>query len=263
MPECIACGRAGVSYLCPTCRRKKLYAEPRIRSREIRIFEAQALILRLEGEIEELRRLHTIEYTPHARSRGRLASDVPAIADRIRAGATLQNVADQYGVSRERVRQVLAREGLSAALMRVPKPAPVMISPEERRAVRAQKTVESAVKRLWANIDRGKPNECWPWTGACHNSLGTRGVCNSPGIVAPPNLEPFEKLRRTQPARLVWLLERGPIPDGHFISPLCGNRLCCNPDHLSCITPSEHALRTRRKYGPIAHMARKPKVVPA
>lgn len=32
--------------------------------------------------------------------------------------------------------------------------------------------------------------------------------------------------------RIAWELARGPIPEGLFVKQRCGNRLCCNPDHL-------------------------------
>ncbi len=36
----------------------------------------------------------------------------------------------------------------------------------------------------------------------------------------------------------------GPIPEGLWIDHLCGNRLCCNVDHLEAVTPRENILRS-------------------
>ena len=43
--------------------------------------------------------------------------------------------------------------------------------------------------------------------------------------------------------RLVYELERGPIPDGMVLDHLCRNHSCVNPDHLEVVTPYENAMR--------------------
>lgn len=40
--------------------------------------------------------------------------------------------------------------------------------------------------------------------------------------------------------RLVWKINYGEIPDGHEIHHKCGNRSCCNIDHLECIPRKKH-----------------------
>jgi hypothetical protein len=50
--------------------------------------------------------------------------------------------------------------------------------------------------------------------------------------------------------RIVYESREGPIPDGLVVLHLCGNRLCCNPDHLATGTAQESAqlmMECRRK----------------
>jgi hypothetical protein len=44
--------------------------------------------------------------------------------------------------------------------------------------------------------------------------------------------------------RFVWELRVGPIPEGHEINHLCGNRACQNVEHLECISGLEHTIKT-------------------
>jgi len=43
--------------------------------------------------------------------------------------------------------------------------------------------------------------------------------------------------------RLMYLLDRGAIPDGLQLDHLCRNRGCCNPDHLEAVTSRENTMR--------------------
>lgn len=40
--------------------------------------------------------------------------------------------------------------------------------------------------------------------------------------------------------RIKWIEIYGDIPDGYEINHKCKNRKCCNPEHLECLTKSEH-----------------------
>ena len=53
------------------------------------------------------------------------------------------------------------------------------------------------------------------------------------------------KGRRHSAARVVWMEQRGPIPDGLQIDHLCRNRACVNLDHLELVTCEENVRRSR------------------
>jgi hypothetical protein len=43
--------------------------------------------------------------------------------------------------------------------------------------------------------------------------------------------------------RYLYLLAKGPIPSGLELDHLCGNKRCCNPDHLEAVTHRENMRR--------------------
>lgn len=79
--------------------------------------------------------------------------------------------------------------------------------------------------RLWRNVAKRGPAECWPWIGSTrtsgYGSIGTGG----------------RKGKSATAHRVVWELTHGPIPrssdyHGMVVMHTCDNRLCCNPLHL-------------------------------
>lgn len=82
--------------------------------------------------------------------------------------------------------------------------------------------------RFWSKVDRGAPDECWPWKASTfHHGYGQFKV------------HPDNRLAH----RVAYELARGPIPDGLTIDHLCRNKLCQNPSHLEVVTIAENIRR--------------------
>ena len=58
--------------------------------------------------------------------------------------------------------------------------------------------------------------KCWVWTGA---KRGNYGVFNVSGSIRNAH-------------RVAYVLFREPVHEGVSVLHSCGNKLCCNPDHL-------------------------------
>lgn len=88
---------------------------------------------------------------------------------------------------------------------------------------RARRSLED---RLWAQIDKRGPNECWPWTAG----VGGHGY----GLIGLGGRADGKEAAH----RVVWRQFNGPIPKdgmgyhGGVVRHKCNNRLCCNPAHL-------------------------------
>lgn len=86
---------------------------------------------------------------------------------------------------------------------------------------------EVQIARFWSRVDKGGPEDCWPWTGGLHHhGYGCMGV---PGT--------------TMAHRIAYMLLRGSIPGGLVLDHLCRNILCCNPAHLEPVTILENLKR--------------------
>jgi hypothetical protein len=101
--------------------------------------------------------------------------------------------------------------------------------------------------RLWRQVDRRGPDECWLWTAK--RRIKGYGVINWGGRGSRPILA----------HRLAWILTNGPIPDGEgahgtVVMHTCDNRLCCNPAHLRLGTQGDNVkdmdAKGRRKSAP-------------
>jgi hypothetical protein len=112
--------------------------------------------------------------------------------------------------------------------------------------------VPTAQERFWAKVDRGGPDECWPWTGAIlRNGYGYFAVRHGRPILAH---------------RWIYQQVVGPIPEGlkldhqcHNADPACPggsaclHRRCQNTAHLEPATTAEN---NRRGQGGAAVAAR-------
>jgi hypothetical protein len=88
--------------------------------------------------------------------------------------------------------------------------------------------LHEAVTRFWSKVQRGAPDECWPWTGTFlkgsrpnlrYGNLGLDGGVGS-------------RKYQYRAHRFAWMLANGAIPDGMNVLHRCDNPKCCNPSHL-------------------------------
>lgn len=71
--------------------------------------------------------------------------------------------------------------------------------------------------RFWRKVQKDTPESCWIWTG---NKRRT-----GHGVI-------FNNGKSRSASRVVWEMDRGPIPAGMQVLHKCDNAPCVNPDHL-------------------------------
>lgn len=128
---------------------------------------------------------------------------------------TLAEIAECYGVSRQRVHQILQRLGVSTRMH------------DDVRLKRAS-------KRFWHRVV--KSEGCWEWSGARF----PRGY----GHVQLRVLGPPDEIYAH---RAAWRFTFGPIPDGLFVCHHCDNPPCVRPDHLFLGTAQDNVHDSQRK----------------
>lgn len=72
------------------------------------------------------------------------------------------------------------------------------------------------------------PDGCWRWDGKRDPKGYGRSELNGRCISAH---------------RVMYILLRGPIPEGLHLDHLCNRTWCVNPDHLEPVTPEENRRR--------------------
>lgn len=175
------------------------------------------------------------------------------------AGATLRSIAEQKGMTHQRVAQILARHGIRMRDLKAPKPK-ALPPPRPSREQLLKERTERVRARFLASIEVDPSTNCWNWTGPLDVPSPSYPGNVIPRMNAPDPLD-ARRSRRTAGQRVAYMLFVGPIPDGMLIGRKCHNALCCNPDHLEALTRVElgklknpakmetHVKQTHCKYG--------------
>ncbi len=90
-------------------------------------------------------------------------------------------------------------------------------TPSNTRQIRFPSGSVTLEQRLWADVEKGGADDCWPWKGATNNHKHGQFTLNRTGYYAH---------------RVSFELANGPIPDGLMVCHHCDNPPCCNPAHL-------------------------------
>jgi hypothetical protein len=83
---------------------------------------------------------------------------------------------------------------------------------------------------FWQFVDRGEPDECWPWTAGMAGKYG------------------WFSQGRVGAHVFAWAEAHGaPVPTGAVVMHSCDRPLCCNPTHLSVGTVDENVVDMQTK----------------
>lgn len=136
------------------------------------------------------------------------------IAELYRAGKTMQQLAEQFNISKERVRQILGSIGVAVRKTGLIPKAPKTMKPPKP---------SSEAERFWSFVEKtGRQDECWNWTG----NKDVRGYGRF-----------YWKKQQTHAHRIAFELAHG--KPTLVVMNTCHNRACCNPAHLREATRAE------------------------
>jgi hypothetical protein len=73
------------------------------------------------------------------------------------------------------------------------------------------------IRPFWDKVQRGAPDECWPWLG--YKKASGHGLTSYKSVP-------------THASRKAWILTHGPIDSALCVNHKCDNAACCNPAHM-------------------------------
>lgn len=86
--------------------------------------------------------------------------------------------------------------------------------------------VKLAAERFWSKVQKGTPDECWPWLESVNDDGYGRIKITAPGNTPRAQFE-------ASVHRVAWELTHGrPVAEGMVVRHSCDNPPCCNPAHL-------------------------------
>lgn len=149
------------------------------------------------------------------------------IADYLTNKRTLQKSAARFGLSAERVRQILVQNGIYNRHQSA-RVKPLRLTPEFR--------IQKRKAQFWGKVDiTPDPDGCWEWLGY-RGKRAAYGRCSMRGVGRSGYAHVF-----------AFILSRGREPR-NWVLHHCDNPPCCNPKHLYDGTPTDNA-RDRDKRG--------------
>ena len=102
---------------------------------------------------------------------------------------------------------------------------------QQHRGKKLTPILRTIEERFWAKANKGRPDECWPWAGACDRY----------------GLLKWIKYKETKAHRVSWIIHHGPIHKGRHVLHTCDNPPCVNPAHLFLGDPKANAVDRNRK----------------
>lgn len=135
-------------------------------------------------------------------------------------GQTLQQIATQFDITRERVRQLIKRQGVTGAN-----------SGQGKKKVKGPKFKLTDIDKYWARVSKhpghGPNGDCWLWVGSGNGKDGSYGKVRFRGAYCSTR------------AIALFLRDRKWHDPGLVVGATCKEGRCVNPDHLFTGTPEE------------------------